>query len=130
MFSFGIPSLLALLVMSLADFTDNDFVEKCAPHLQHCLNWVILTPPLSEDSKKKSFLDSYGNMISTGQGKVFRERGWWRSGQDKLASYATPLEGWDAKGQILDPDHTRCNAALCTLVLCARSGAHSALSAQ
>ncbi len=28
------------------------------------------------------------------------------------------------------PDHTRCNAALCTLVLCARSGAHSALSAQ
>ena len=41
-------------------------------------------------------------MISTGQGKVFRERGWWRSGQDKLASYATPLEGWVAKGQILD----------------------------
>ena len=29
-----------------------------------------------------------------------------------------------------NPDHTRCNAALCTLVLCARSGAHSALSAQ
>ena len=28
------------------------------------------------------------------------------------------------------PDHTRCNAALGTLVLCARSGAHSALSAQ
>ena len=27
-------------------------------------------------------------------------------------------------------DHTRCNAALCTLVLCDRSGAHSALSAQ
>ena len=27
-------------------------------------------------------------------------------------------------------DHTRCNAALGTLVLCARSGAHSALSAQ
>jgi hypothetical protein len=66
------------LVMSLADFTDNDFVEKYVPHLQHCLNWVILTPPLTEDSKKKSFLDRYGNMISTGQGKVFRERGWWR----------------------------------------------------
>jgi hypothetical protein len=90
------------LVMSLADFTDNDFVEKYVPHLQHCLNWVILTPPLTEDSKKKSFLDRYGNMISTGQGKVFRERGWWRSGQDKLASYATPLEGWVAKGQLLD----------------------------
>ena len=29
-----------------------------------------------------------------------------------------------------DLDHTRCNAALGTLVLCARSGAHSALSAQ
>ena len=43
------------LVMSLADFTDNDFVEKYAPQLQHCLYWVILTPPLSEDSKKKSF---------------------------------------------------------------------------
>ena len=32
--------------------------------------------------------------------------------------------------QTEDPDHTRCNAALGTLVLCARSGAHSALSAQ
>jgi ribonuclease HI len=90
------------LVMSLADFTENDFVEKYAPHLQHCQNWVILTPPLSKETKKKSFLDRYGSKISTGQGKVFRERGWWRSGQDKLASYATPLEGWVAKGQILD----------------------------
>ena len=59
-------------------------------------------PRTSKETKKKSFLDRYGSKISTGQGKVFRERGWWRSGQDKLASYATPLEGWVAKGQILD----------------------------
>lgn len=58
------------------------------------------SPP--QGNKKKSFLDRYGSKISTGQGKVFRERGWWRSGQDKLVSYATPLEGWVAKGQILD----------------------------
>ncbi len=45
------------LVMSLANFTENDFVEKYAPHLQHCQNWVILTPPLSKETKKKSFLD-------------------------------------------------------------------------
>ena len=37
-----------------------------------------------------------------GQGKVFRERGWWLSGQDKLVSYSTKLEGWAAIGQTLD----------------------------
>ena len=77
-------------------------MQKYVPNLQTCKNWVILTPPLSTATKKKSFLDRYGSKISTGQGKVYRERGWWRSGQDKLASYATSLEGWVAKGQVLD----------------------------
>jgi len=37
-----------------------------------------------------------------GQGKVYRERGWWMLGQDNLASYATPLGGWVSKGQTPD----------------------------
>jgi hypothetical protein len=38
--------------------------------------------------------------------------------------------GLAAAKALRQQDHTRCNAALCTLVLCARSGSHSALSAQ
>ena len=44
------------LVMSLADFTENDFEEKYVPHLQTsgCKNWVILTliPPLHGNKKE------------------------------------------------------------------------------
>jgi hypothetical protein len=90
------------LVVSLADITDNEFDEVYAPHLRQRHDWVILTPSVPKGSKKKSFLDSHGCQISTGQGKIFRERGWWLSGQDKLASYSTEMEGWVAAGQTLD----------------------------
>jgi ribonuclease HI len=89
------------LVMALADFTDNDFEENYAPHLQRRQDWVILTPPLPNGAKKKAFLEQYGHKVATGQGKVYRERGWWMSGRDALASYATPLE-WVSKGQTPD----------------------------
>jgi hypothetical protein len=56
--------------MALADFTDNDFEENFAPHLQRRQDWVILTPPLPHGTKKKAFLEQYGRKIATGQGKV------------------------------------------------------------
>jgi len=87
------------LVMALADFTDKDFEENYAPHLQRRQDWVILTPPLPHGTKRKAFLEQYGHKIATGQGKVYRERGWWMSGRDALASLATPLEGWVSKRQ-------------------------------
>ncbi len=87
------------LVMALADFTDKDFEENYAPHLQRRQDWVILTPPLPHGTKKQAFLEQYGRKIATGQDKVYRERGWWMSGRDALASHATPLEGWVSKGQ-------------------------------
>jgi ribonuclease HI len=90
------------LVMALADFTDKDFEENYAPHLQRRQDWVILTPPLPHGTKKQAFLEQYGRKIATGQGKVYRERGWWMSGRDALASHATPLEGWVSKGQTPD----------------------------
>jgi ribonuclease HI len=96
------------LVMALADFTDNDFEENYAPHLQRRQDWVILTPPLPNGAKKKAFLEQYGHKVAIGQGKVYRERGWWMSGRDALASYATPLEGWVSKGQT--PDTKRVSA--------------------
>ena len=65
-------------------------------HLQRRQDWVVLTPPLPHGTKKKAFLEQYGHKIATGQGKVYRERGWWMSGRDALASHATPLEGWGA----------------------------------
>jgi len=90
------------LVMALADFTDNDFREHYAPHLQRRQDWVILPPPLPNGTKKKVFLEQYGHKIATGQDRVYRERGWWMSGRDALASHATPLEGWVSKGQTPD----------------------------
>jgi hypothetical protein len=48
------------LVIALADFTDNDFEENYAPHLQRRQDWVILTPPLPNGAKKKAFLEQYG----------------------------------------------------------------------
>ncbi len=82
------------LVMALADFTDREFDEVYAPPLRIRQDWVILTPPVFKDSKKRLFLERHGRWISTGQGKILREKGWWMSGQDNLASYSTKLEGW------------------------------------
>jgi len=96
------------LVMALADFTDRDFEENYAPYLQRRQDWVILTPPLPNGAKKKAFLEQYGHKVAIGQGKVYRERGWWMSGLDALASYATPLEGWVSTGQT--PDAKRVSA--------------------
>ena len=62
----------------------------------------MLTPPLPHGTKRKAFLEQYGHKIATGQGKVYRERGWGMSGRDALASHATPLEGWVSKGQTPD----------------------------
>ena len=89
--------------MALAHFTDKDFEEVYAPYLLQRQDWVILTPPLPNGAKKKSFLERHGCRIAMGQGKVYRERGWWMLGQDNLASYATQLEGWwVSKGQTPD----------------------------
>jgi len=96
------------LVMALADFTDRDFEENYAPYLQRRQDWVILTSPLPNCAKKKAFLDRCGYKVAIGQGKVYRERVWWKSGRDALASYATPLEGWVSKGQT--PDAQRLSA--------------------
>ena len=87
-------------VMAQANFTHNEFED--VPYLRQRHDWAILTPPLPKDSKMKLFLDRHGCQISTGQGKIFRERGWWLSGQDKLASFFTKLESWVAILQNLD----------------------------
>jgi hypothetical protein len=62
--------------MALADFTESEFDEVYAPPLRIRQDWVILTPPVSKDSKKRLFLERHGGRISTEQGKIFREKGW------------------------------------------------------
>ena len=88
--------------MTLTDFTDNKLDEVYTPHLRLHHDWFILTPLVLKGSKKNLFLDRYWCQILTGQGKIFRERGWCLSDQEKLASYSTKLEGWVAEGQTLD----------------------------
>ena len=46
------------LVMALADFTDKDFEENYAPHLQRRQDWVILTPPLPTAPRNKLSLSN------------------------------------------------------------------------
>jgi hypothetical protein len=49
------------LVMALADFTDKDFEENYAPHLQRRQDWVILTPPCPTAPRNKL---SLSNMVA------------------------------------------------------------------
>ena len=91
-----------LLVLTLADFTDNELDEVYAPHLRRRHDWAILTPHVPKGSKKNSFLDRYGCQISTGQVQDLPRGGVVAVRQDKLASYSTKLEGWVAAGQTLD----------------------------
>ena len=86
--------------MALADFTDSEFDEVYAPPLRIRQDWVILTPPVSKDSKKRLFLERHGRRISTGQVKIFREKGCWMSGQDAWPH--TPLNLRVFIGQTLD----------------------------
>ena len=53
-------------MMALADFTDDDFEENFAPHLQRRQDWVILIPPLPHGTKKKAFLEQYGHKTRQG----------------------------------------------------------------
>ncbi len=46
------------LVMALADFTDKDFEENYAPHLQRRQDWVILTPPCPTVPREKLSLSN------------------------------------------------------------------------
>ncbi len=57
----GSSSLVAHpLVLTLADFTDDEFVEVYVPYLRQRHDRGILTPPLPKGSKKKLFLDRQG----------------------------------------------------------------------
>ena len=72
-------------------------VEATLPHLQGRTDWVVLTPPLSDDSPALAFLALHGRQILTGSGSSFRTRGWWKTGGDELAKYSTNLDCWIAR---------------------------------
>ena len=72
-------------------------VEATLPHLQGRTDWVVLTPPLSDDSPALAFLALHGRQILTGSGSSFRTRGWWKTGSDELAKYSTNLDCWIAR---------------------------------
>ena len=60
-------------------------------------DWIVLTPPLSDDSPALAFLALHGRQILTGSGSSFRTRGWWKTGSDELAKYSTNLHCWIAR---------------------------------
>jgi len=85
-------------VVNLAGFSPEDLTQL-KHRLQGRADWIILTPPVLEDSPAAIFLAAVGRraLLGSESGKAFRTRGWWKTGSDTLASYSTALECWTAK---------------------------------
>jgi len=87
------------------------------PTFDNAMTGSFLTPPLPKGSKKKLYLDRQGCQILIEQGKIFRERGWWLSGQDKLASDSTNLKaGWQ-QGRLWMRNSSLCSREHCNALL-------------
>ena len=87
------------VVISLPDFADTD-VEADLWDLQATRDWVVLTPPLDEDSIKSRLLSKCGELLAEDKdkaGRTHRFKGWWRTGDDRLASHGQGTQCWIAK---------------------------------
>ena len=93
-------------VVNLAGFSPEDLTQL-KHRLQGRADWIILTPPVLEDSPAAIFLAAVGRraLLGSESGKAFRTRGWWKTGSDTLASYSTALECWMAKDA--EPEATK-----------------------
>ena len=92
-------------VVNLAGFSSEDLTQL-KHRLQGRNDWIILTPPVPDDSPAATFLASLGRraLVGSESGKTFRTRGWWKSGIDTLASYSTAIECWTAKDAMPEAD--------------------------
>jgi len=83
------------VIINLNDLDPTEQAE-ITPTLETSNNWIIFTHPLgAEDAATPTPLIPKGaqRMFHT-KGKAGRERGWWRTGTDKLASYGLETEVW------------------------------------
>ena len=62
--------------------------------LETANNWIIFTHPLDPEKSATPPIPSGAQRILYTKGKASRERGWWRTGTDKLASYGLETNVW------------------------------------
>jgi len=67
---------------------------EITPTLASTDNWIILTHPLGPEKTITPPIPAGAQRILLSKGKPSRERGWWRTGTDKLASYGLDTEVW------------------------------------
>ena len=67
---------------------------EITPTLASTDNWIILTHPLGPEKTITPPIPAGAQRILHSKGKPSRERGWWRTGTDKLASYGLDTEVW------------------------------------
>jgi len=69
---------------------------EITPTLETANNWIIFTHPLGAEkaTTPTSPISEGAQRILYTKGKAGRERGWWKTGTDKLASYGLETEVW------------------------------------
>ena len=78
---------------------------EITPTLETAKNWIIFPHPLGAENAATStppILKGAERILHT-KDKAGRERGWWRTGMDKLASYGLETEVWISKNSTI-PD--------------------------
>jgi len=62
--------------------------------LEAANNWIVFTHPLGPEKSATPPIPSGAQRILYTKGKASRERKWWRTVTDKLASYGLDTEMW------------------------------------
>jgi len=83
---------------TIVNWNGLDLTEQAeiTPTLDTANNWIIFTHPLgTEDTATPTPpIPKGAQRILYTKGKAGRERGWWRTGTDKLASYGLDTDVW------------------------------------
>ena len=77
---------------------------EITPLLASTDNWIILTHPLGPEKAITPPIPVGAKRILQTKGKASRERGWWKTGHDKLASCGIDTEVWISQGSSITRD--------------------------
>jgi len=79
--------------------THRNKLKSLRPRYTH--NWIIFTHPLGPKKTATPPIPTGAQRILHTKGKASKERGWWRTGKDKHASYCLDTDVWIIKHIIL-----------------------------
>ena len=84
------------------------------PTLETANNWIIFTHPLGPEKAATPTppIPKGAQKILYTKGKAGRERGWWRTGTDKLASYGLDTEVWISQNSTISDSKILAQEAL------------------